>query len=179
MHKPVLMDADVDEHAEIDDVAHRSAEHHAGLQILQLQHIRAQNRRGQLVARVAAGLDKLFYDILQRRHADAAFCRSLFRTVGAELVGKIGHFRLSGIFEIDVQQLRQLLRRVVALRMHARAVEHLLAFRHTQKACALLKRLRPQLRHLFDLCTRGERAVLLAVGDNIFRRRRIEARDLL
>ena len=35
----VLMDADVHEHAEVDDIADGAGEHHTGLQILQLQHV--------------------------------------------------------------------------------------------------------------------------------------------
>lgn len=72
VYQTVLVDADIDEYAEINDIAHRSAEHHAGLEILQFQNIRAQNRRGQFVARVAAGFDKFLDDVLQRRHTDTA-----------------------------------------------------------------------------------------------------------
>ena len=63
--------------------------------------------------------------------------------------------------------------------MHAGAVKHLLAFRYTQKACALLKCLRPQLRHLFDLRARGERTVFFAVGDDILCRCRVKPRNPL
>ena len=45
VHQPVLMDADVHKHAEVDDVAHRAGEHHAGLQVLHVQHIGAQDGR--------------------------------------------------------------------------------------------------------------------------------------
>ena len=62
--------------------------------------------------------------------------------------------------------------------MHARVVEHLPALRHAQKACALFKRLRPQLWDLLDLRARGERAVFLTVGDDVFGCRRVQARDL-
>ena len=178
MDEAVLVDADVDEDAEVDDVADGAGQHHAGLQILELQHVRAQDRRGQIAARVAAGLDQLLDDILQRRHADPAFGRGLLCAVGAELVGKGGHLGLARVFQVDPQQLRELLRRVIALRVHARVVEHLPALRHAQKACALFKRLRPQLRDLLDLRARGERAVFLTVGDDVFGCRRVQARDL-
>ena len=55
MHQPVLMDADVHEHAEVNDISHRAGELHSGLQILQLQHIGAQDRGGQFIAGIASG----------------------------------------------------------------------------------------------------------------------------
>ena len=56
VNETVLVYADVYKHAEVDDIAHRAGEYHAGCQILHFQHIGAQNGFGQLVAHVAAGL---------------------------------------------------------------------------------------------------------------------------
>ena len=63
MHKAVLMHADIDECTEIDDVAHRTAHLHAGLQVLHVLDVAAQDGTGQLVTRVAAGLFKLRDDV--------------------------------------------------------------------------------------------------------------------
>ena len=62
------------------------------------------------------------------------------------------------------RQLQQRLGGVVALRVDGGVVQHALALRHPQEACALLEGLGPQLGHLFDLRAGGERAVLLPVG---------------
>ena len=50
------MHADIDEHAEVDDIAHRAGELHAGLEVAKLQDIRAQNGLGQIVTDISAGL---------------------------------------------------------------------------------------------------------------------------
>ena len=50
----VLVDTDVHEDAEVDDIADGAGEHHAGLQILHFQHIRAENGRGELVTGISA-----------------------------------------------------------------------------------------------------------------------------
>ena len=41
MHQAVLVDADVHEHAEIHHVADGARQHHAGGQVLNIQHIRS------------------------------------------------------------------------------------------------------------------------------------------
>ena len=81
MHQAVLMHADIHKNAEVDDVSHRAAELHAGLQVLQLQNIRTQNRRGQLVSGVTPGLDKLLHNILHRRNANLTRLRQLLLAV--------------------------------------------------------------------------------------------------
>ena len=82
MHQAVLMHADIHKSAEIDDVAHRAAQLHAGLQVLQLQNIRAQDRRGQLVsAGRAPGFHKLLHNILHRRNANLTRLRQLLLAV--------------------------------------------------------------------------------------------------
>ena len=77
MHQTVLMHANVYKDAEVNDVAHRAAQLHAGLQILQLQNVGPENRRGQLVARVASGLDQLLDNVEHCRNAApaASACR--------------------------------------------------------------------------------------------------------
>ena len=62
--------------------------------------------------------------------------------------------------------------------MNAGRVENVFPLRHAQEARALLKRLRPDARHLFERGARRVRPVCLAVGDNIFRRRVVEPGDI-
>ena len=81
MHQTILMHADVHKDAEVNDVAHRAAELHAGLQILQLQNVGPEDRRGQFVARVAPWLDQLLDDIEHRRNADGAVAGKLLLAV--------------------------------------------------------------------------------------------------
>ncbi|MNW19935.1 hypothetical protein D3C71_2201230 [compost metagenome] len=45
MDQPVILDPDIDEGAEVDHIADGAHKLHTGRQILQLQHIRTQNRR--------------------------------------------------------------------------------------------------------------------------------------
>ena len=75
-------------------------------------------------------------------------------------------------------QRKQLFRRSVGLRVNAGRVENVFPLRHAQEARALLKRLRPDARHLFERGARRVRPVCLAVGDNIFRRRVVEPGDI-
>ena len=51
--------------------------------------------------------------------------------------------------------------------MHTGVVQHIPALRHTQESGALLERLGSELGHLQQLFSRGERAVLLAVRNDI------------
>ena len=53
--------------------------------------------------------------------------------------------------------------------MDGGVIEHLLALRHAQEACALLESLGAELRHLIDGLAAGEDAVLLTVGDDVLR----------
>ena len=72
VNQTVLMNADIDEKAEIYNISDSSGQHHAGLEILYLQHVRPQKHGRQLVARVAAGLHKFGSDVVQRQRADSA-----------------------------------------------------------------------------------------------------------
>ncbi len=61
----VLVNADVHKYAEVDDIAHGAQEHHAGLQILDVQHILAQNGLLQLLPWVPTGLLQLSGNVQQ------------------------------------------------------------------------------------------------------------------
>ena len=67
MHKAVLMHAQVDERAEIDDIAHRAGQLHAGLEVVHAHDVTAQQRFGQVVADVAPRLAQLGHNVVQRR----------------------------------------------------------------------------------------------------------------
>ena len=177
MHQAVLMDADVHEYAEVYDVAHRTGEHHAGLEILQVQHIRAQNGLGQLVARIAARLAQLLCDVPQRRHTDAAELRGPFRTKGFQTLRKLRDPARGNILQRVAAERQELLRGMVGFRMDAGTVEHLRALRHAQEAGCLLVGFLPELRHLQHLFARGKGTVFLPIGYDVFCRGRIQSGD--
>ena len=172
------MHADIDERAEVHNIAHRTAQLHAGLQILELQNIGAQQRRGQLVARVAAGLHQIGHDVRERRHADAAVRRRFFLAERLYALTQLSDTVHAHVVLRIAAQRKQLFRRSVGLRVNAGRVEDVLSLRHAQEAGALLKRFRPDARHLFQRSARRVRPVCLAVGDNIFRRRVVEPGDI-
>ncbi|MPN14970.1 hypothetical protein SDC9_162299 [bioreactor metagenome] len=171
MHESVLMHADVDEHAEINHVSHRSRQNHAGHDILDVQHVRAQHGLWQLVARVAPGLDELFDHVLERRQAHAALRRELALAELFHALRQVGNVPGGDVLELVAGEVQQLFRRRVALRMHARVVKHEFALRHAQKARALFERLRPHLRHLHELLAATKRAVFLAIDHDVLRER--------
>ena len=63
-----VLQADVDEGAEIDDVQHRALQLHARLQVLELEDALLEDRRRQVLARVAAGPGQRVEDVA---HASA------------------------------------------------------------------------------------------------------------
>ena len=164
------MDADVHEHAEIDDIADGAGEHHARLQVLQLQHVSAQDRGRQIVAHVPSGLHQLLHRVMQGGQAHAQLLRRLLLAQQLYFLGQQGNVAVLHVLQRVAAQGQQLLRRTVALGMDAGVVQYGSALRHPQEAGALLKGLGPQLRHLQKPLPVGECAVLLAVLHNILRR---------
>ena len=59
------MHSDIDECAEINNIANRSLQLHAGLEVVDIHDIGAQKRRRKLVTRIASGLLELFDYILK------------------------------------------------------------------------------------------------------------------
>ena len=86
---------------------------------------------------------------------------------------KIGKLAVLHVGKRVAGQAEQRFCGVVAFGMNGGIVEHTFALRHAQEARALLERLGTELRHFFDLRTRGKRAVFLTVGNDIFRRRSV------
>ncbi len=60
MHEAILLDANIHKRAEVDDIAHRALQHHPLFQVFQLQHVLAQNRFRQAIARVESRLFQVF-----------------------------------------------------------------------------------------------------------------------
>ena len=70
VHQAAILQTNVDEGPEIDDIEHRPFQFHAGLQVLQLEDSLLENRRRQILARIAARPTECLQDIFQGRHAD-------------------------------------------------------------------------------------------------------------
>ena len=163
------MHADIDEHAEVDDVAHGAGQHHAGLEVLYLEHVLTQQHWRQLIARVAAGLEKLSGNIAQGRLTDAARLSGSRDAVVIQALPEIRELACLDVGHSVPANLEELRRGVIALGVDGGVIEHLLALRHAQEACTLLEGLGAELRHLVDGLAAGEDTVLLAIGDNVLR----------
>ena len=83
VHESVLADANVDEGAEVDDVAHRAHEAHARLQIVQVQDVRAQRGRRQVFPRIPPRTAQGCNDVLEGRLPHL------------QLTGKAGHAEMA------------------------------------------------------------------------------------
>ncbi len=70
MHQPAVLQTDVHKRAEIDDVQHRALQLHARLQVLDLEDVLAEDRRRQVVARIAQRPGQRVENVVHCRHAD-------------------------------------------------------------------------------------------------------------
>ena len=161
VHQTVLMNADVHKCAEVDDVAHRTLQGHAFLQVLHVQHVLPQQGRGQLVTGVTSGLCQLPQDIPQSRLAHGKLLCQRAQ------VGRVGLLRQRGVAGLDTQLLQQRLCRLIGFGMDGGVVQRLLAAGNAQEACTLLKGLGAQLGHLFQLGAALKTAVLLPEGHDV------------
>ena len=64
VQQAVLLDADIHKRAEVDHVAHGALQPQSRCEVVQREHVAAQDRRGQVLARVAAGPEQLLEDIV-------------------------------------------------------------------------------------------------------------------
>ena len=102
MHQPVLMDADIDKCAEINNVAHRTLQYHARRQVFHLKHIGTKDGFRHLIPGVTRRFLQLFHDILQRQFANFQLggkfliVRNLLRDTGefttADILGDKSQF---------------------------------------------------------------------------------------
>ena len=141
----VLMDANIHKHAEVNDISYCAGQNHTGFQILDLQHILAENGRRQLITGISAGFAQLLGNVDECRLTDAAVLGGLGAAVFLQLSGQGRQIAALGA----VQQRQQLLGGLIGLRMDTGIVQQLLAFRNPKEAGTLLKSLGTQLGNLF------------------------------
>ena len=170
------MDAHVDEGAEVDDVAHRAPELHAGLKILDGERGSAEDHLGGVVSRVAAGLLELVDDVDEGGGSAAEVARERSDAAHAALdVGDPAALELVGG---DARALEDLGCHGVALGVDARGVKRVVTPGDAQEAGRVEVCLGPELGDLLELAPIGEGAVLLAVCDDVVGDRGGDARDV-
>ena len=81
VNESVLMNADVDERAEIYDVSDYSRQLHAFFQVVHVEYVVAQDGRREIFTQVASGFNELFYDVRERRRADAELFTQLLASL--------------------------------------------------------------------------------------------------
>ncbi len=79
VYQAAVLQADIDERAEVDHVQDRALQLHARLEVLELEDALLEHRRRQVVARVAARARQCVEDVAHRRHADMKSCGDLIR----------------------------------------------------------------------------------------------------
>ena len=138
MHQTVLMDADIHERAEIRHIAYRSFELHTRLQVLEIEDIRAEQRRRQLIAWIAPGLLKLGNNIHQGRHTNPAALCGIGSAQFLYACRKLSQLAGSSVLNGVSAQGKQRFSRGVGFGMDRGPVEQVVTFRYAQKARTLL-----------------------------------------
>ena len=143
--KVVLVDADIDEGAEVDDIADGAGQHHAGRQFLHGHHLFPQLRLRERVTDIAAGLFQLGYDILKSGFATTKLTRELCYTVLRCLEAQECHIARANVVGSEAETLEKIVCNSVGLGVNAGGVEDLLTADDAEEACTLLKSLLPKL----------------------------------
>ena len=168
MDQPILMDPDVNKGAKVNDIPHGPGENHPRLEVLDVQHIGAQHRLGQLRPDVPARLNQLPNQIPKGGDTDAHRLGGLGLSHGGNLSPKVLETPCGNVLQRVARLLQKGLCRIVGLRVNGGVVENLGTFRDPQKSCALLIGLGSQLRHLQQLPSGSEGTVFLPICHNVF-----------
>ncbi len=169
MHQPVLVHANVHERPEGGHVRDHAFEDHARLEVGDLFNALGEGGCGECRARVAAWLLELFEDVSDGGQADGVG-DELFGAQGAQdrAVAHCGFEVGSGCGQ-DGPDHR------VRLGVHAGGIQGVIAVGDAQEAGTLLERLGAEAGHLLDRRAALERAVGVAVQDDILRQARADA----
>src|SRR6478672_2748551 len=166
----VLVHADVDEGAAGGDVADDAFEDHADLEVLDVLHAFGEARGLELGARIAARLFQFLEDVAHGGHAELRV-GELLRLEAAKQRGVADQLlHLAPALFQDARDHR------VRLGMHRRRVERLVAIGDAQEARALFEGLLAQARHLQQGLAILERAIRVAVVDDVLGDGRRQAR---
>ena len=112
MQQAVLLDADVDERAEVDHVAHGALQLEPGVEIVHGEHVAAQDGCGQIRTGIAAGAHQLLQHVGQGRLADTQLHGQLGPGAGREQGIECGLTRVQWRREVEAGQRQELPRRL-------------------------------------------------------------------
>ena len=170
VHQPILVHADVDEGPEVRDVGHHALELHAGLQVLEPLDALAEGGGAKLGPRVAARLFQLGQDVAHGRGAEVV----VDETVGAQAAQQR---RVADHLANVAPDLAEGARPPDRLRDGRPRRRVGVAVGDAEKPGRLFERLGAEPRHLEELAPIAERAVRVAVADDVRRQDRAETGD--
>ena len=127
MNQSVLMNADIDKRAEIDDVSDRSRQFHADFQVVDVHDIRAKFRLRQTVAHVSARFQKFGHDIVHRGNAEPALVGSFLFAVFFDLLGQIFQISVLHVVIRITEQGEKFFGRLVRFRVNGGVIEDILS----------------------------------------------------
>lgn len=123
VHKPILMDTDVNKNAEIDDVAHRAGELHPGAQILHREDIGAQNRLRETVADIPAGTLQFGDDVPKGGNAYTARIGGPLHAIPVDLFAQGGKCAAADIPLVIAKEIEKFESGVVRFGVYRRVIE--------------------------------------------------------
>src|SRR5574344_961693 len=172
VHEAVLMDADIDERAEVRDVRDDAFHPAARDEIVDALDLVIEFRVAEFLARIARRLLEFREDIFEGVLPDG---------VGEEFVrgkgldrGRIAHEFL----DRDARLFRHLADEFIVFRVHRAVVERIFRVRNAEEARGLFERLGTEALDAQNVLAALERAVRVAVPDHAFRESLADARDV-
>ncbi len=163
------MHAQIDERAERGDIGNRAFELHARFELLDIVHTDEQLGRAEFGARIAAGFFQLGQHIAHGERAEAV----VHELLGAQALQRIA------IAHQQADRLacrsQHLFHQRIALRMHAGAIQRVVAAVDAQKTCGLLEGFVAQAAHRLECLAVGESAGLVAVQHDLLGNARAQA----
>ncbi len=166
MYEGALLDANIDEGAEVHDVLDLAGHLHTLAQVLEGQDALLEHGLRVVVARVAVGLLKLGDDIVDGRVADAVLLLERRPLLAARVLAR-------------AHALEELARQGVVFRVYPGVIERVRALGDLEEAGALLEALLSHARDLLELVAIDYLAVVVAVLHYLLGQRRVDAGHVL
>ena len=165
----ILVNPEVHEGTKSRHVGDDPGQLHSNMQVRWLVDAFGKLNRFELFAGIAAGPGQLIHDVPQRRNP------YIIPYVVLELDPVAKLFGGEEVFEFASHVPGHFLDHGVPFRVHRAGIEGILGVANPKKSGGLFKSLGTEARHFLELGTRGEGAVFIAVGDNVFGNRLVEA----
>ena len=171
MHQTILMHADVNKGAKVGDVGDHALKRHARLEILEAFHALLKLRRLELGARVTARLVQLTQHVGDGR--DTKTLVGIARRLQLAQEGRVADQPAHIAPGVAGDTLNQR----IGFRVHCRGIQRVIAAHDAQKARCLLKGFLAQAADLEQLPTIAERAIVVAIVDDVLGDARVQAGD--